>query len=104
MADVRQVIQGVQEQRVGEKISWAFDTAANTSAPVPATPIVYDESDDDRVVTTEVMPAADATASGTVVTMALLQTLVAKHFYRADCVYTGEGNTFKEAVRVYTLG
>ena len=80
MADVRMVTEGVQKQRVGEVIAWEFSTAANTNAPSAGIPVVFDESDDDNVVTSAVMPVVTTSVSGAVATLSVLQSLIVKRW------------------------
>jgi hypothetical protein len=100
MADIREVIEGVQYQGKDESIQ--YTVTVNPAPQVGSTPMVYvfDEAAPDTDVKATVMPAGSLSFAGSVITLPNLTALTLHHSYRVEIRYTDGTNTLEPYFRV----
>ena len=92
MTDILEIGEGIKYQSSDEKKTYKITTTNVESAPTSPSAIVYDENDNDTVVTSTVMPAGTHTASGDVITLKPLTALTEGHSYRVEVLFTVGSN------------
>ena len=93
MATTREVVEGTQVQGVDEQIVYTIDTANWGGTPTVISAVVKDADGVDK--TTTVMNPNNPTASGDVITLSKLDTLVAGVVYRVEVKFTAGGNVLE---------
>jgi len=100
MGSILEIKEGIQRQTSDETIAYSITTTNWVSSPTVGTVIVYDESDDDTVVTSTVMPSGAHGNSGDIITLKPLTALTLDHFYRVEVQFTVGSSTYECFFRV----
>lgn len=100
MGSILEIKEGIQRQTSDEVIVYQITTTNWASSPTVGTVVVYDESDADTVVTTDVMKTGSHDDSGDDITLKPLSELVVDHFYRIEVQFTAGTNTYEFYFRV----
>lgn len=91
---IRELTNSPVTQGVDEKIAWPV-TVLTGHTPTSIVPTVKDLSDDNAVVTDDVMPSGSASAVANVITLPLLQGLTVGHRYRVEVKYNNGTEVFE---------
>lgn len=95
MNSILEIKEGIQRQTSDEIIIYDITTTNWMSSPTVGTVVVYDESDDDAVVTNDVMKTGSHIDSGDVITLKPLSALVLDHFYRIEVQFSVGSSTYE---------
>lgn len=92
----RQVKEGRLVQGVDEAIAYTITTTPWGSSPGTIVVAAYNITEGARTdVTSTVFPAGSASASGDIITLALLRSLTAGNLYRIEVKFTCSSNIFE---------
>lgn len=100
MNSILEIKEGIQRQTSDEVIIYDITTTNWMSSPTVGTVVVYDESDDDTVVTDTVMPLGSHIDSGDVITLKPLKLLTVDHSYRIEVQFSVGSSTYECFFRV----
>ena len=100
MTAKREVKEGKQYQGIEEEIAYTITTTPWGSSPTSITAKVFslpDNGVDSDIVdtTTDNMPSGSPSASGDVITLPVLKSLVLDTMYRVEVKFTCSGNIFE---------
>lgn len=99
MSNIREVVEGQQEQGEDEEIVYTVDTANWGGSPTSPSVVVKDPAGTN--VTSTVMPSGSATVNGDVITLPTLKLLTRNKLYRVEVKFTAGGNVFEAVIPVW---
>ena len=98
MANVLEVVEGLQFQSVDESIIWAIDTSARGTPTTPVVVSVNDSTGTDKKST--VMPSGSPSIAADVISLPSLTALVKGQRYEIRTTYVVSGNTQVSLINV----
>ena len=93
MAEIREVVQGVQMQGGDEQIVYTIDTA--NWGGTPTSPAVEVKDGDGTNVKSTVMPTGSPSVASDIITLPILKLLTAGVTYRVEVKFTTGGNVLE---------
>ncbi len=100
MTDILEVVEGTQFQTSDERLAHSVTTTNWVSSPTSPSVTAYDESANDKVVTSTVYPSNSPSVSGDTITLSLLRALTRGHTYRIEIQFTVGSNIYECFFRV----
>ena len=98
--NIHEVLDGLQEQLVGESVVYSVDTLPWGGTPTSPSVDVFDEEDYDTSLKTTVMPSGSPAINGDTISLPALTSLTAGIIYRVFVTFVSSGNTLKGYIRV----
>ena len=99
--NIHEVLDGLQEQLVGESVVYSVDTLPWGGTPTSPSVDVFDEEDYGTSVKSTVMPTGSPAVSGDDITLPAMTDLTAGVIYRVFVTFVSLGNTLRGYIRVY---
>ena len=97
---VLEVKEGIQYQGIDEQLAYQITTTGWASSPTSPSVVAYDETAGNSNVTSTVFPTNSPTASGDVISLSLLKSLIRGHIYRIEVKFTVGSNIYECYFRV----
>jgi len=97
---ILEVQEGIQEQSADEIITYQVTTTNWVSSPTNTTVAAFDESNNDKDVTSIVFPVNNPGEAGDVITLSPAKSMTAGHVYRIEVKFVVGSNTYECFFRV----
>ena len=100
MTDILEIAEGTQYQTSDERQAYTITTTNWVSSPTSPSVTAYDESANDKDVTSTVYPTNSPSVSSDVITLSLLRALTRGHTYRIEVQFTVASSIYECFFRV----
>ena len=100
MAEILEVLEGLQNQSADERQAYNITTTNWASSPTSTVVKAYNETANDEDVTSTVFPTNSPSESGDVITLSLLRALTRGNTYRIEVQFTVSSNVYECYFRV----
>jgi hypothetical protein len=95
MSNIREIKEGLQYQGADETVVYTLTTTPWGSSPSSEAAKIYEVDGDTFTDKTSTLMSGSASATGDVITLPAIASLVAGTLYRVEVVFTCSGNVFE---------